>query len=109
MERFAGELAAGRYMGPTKIDELAGEAVLCVRTSDVMHHMSTTAALRDFWNGLPVKSDRVFKKQMEHAGVIAGEVERTIGNKRYSRLAAISLEKLEGFGVFVHRPDGAGY
>jgi len=106
MERFAGEVATGRYLGPWKIDELNGEAVLCLRTSDVMHHMSTTSSLRDFWNGLPVKSDRVFKKQMDHAGVIVGEVERTIGNKRYSRLAAVSLAKLEGFGVFVHRPDG---
>lgn len=112
MERFAGELAAGRYQGPYCYDtvqtEAGGEeAVICLRTSDVMHHMQTTSALRDFWNSLPVKSDRVFKKQMEHAGVIVGEVERTIGNtmvrRRYSRLAAVSLTKLEGFGVYVHR------
>lgn len=112
MERFAGELAAGRYQGPVKIDEMLVdgqlEEVICLRTSDVMHHMATTAALRDFYNGLPVKSDRVFKKQMDHAGVIVGEVERTVGNKRYSRLAAVSLSRLEAFGVFVHRPDGPG-
>ena len=112
MERFAGELAAGRYNGPycfdtVPTDEGGEEAVICLRTSDVMHHMQTTSALRDFWNSLPVKSDRVFKKQMEHAGVIVGEVERTIGNtmvrRRYSRLAAVSLAKLEGFGVLLHR------
>ncbi len=105
MERFSGELAAGRYNGPVKIDTVDGEDVICLRTSDVMHHMATTASLRDFYNGLPVKSDRIFKKQMDHAGVIVGEVERTVGHKRYSRLAAISLAKLEVFGVFVHRPD----
>lgn len=114
MERFAGELAAGRYQGPVKIDEITNEAgereeVICLRTSDVMHHMATTAALRDFYNGLPVKSDRVFKKQMDHAGVIRGEVERTVGNKRYSRLAAVSLKALESFGVYVHRPDDRPY
>lgn len=106
MERFAGELAAGRYQGPVKIDEVNGEEVLCLRTSDVMHHMATTSSLRDFYNGLPVKSDRVFKKQMDHAGVVVGEVERTVGVKRYSRLTAISLARLEGFGVFVGRPEG---
>lgn len=113
MERFAGELAAGRYQGPVKIDEMQidgrAEEVICLRTSDVMHHMATTASLRDFYNGLPVKSDRVFKKQMDHAGVIVGEVERTVGNKRYSRLAAVSLSRLEAFGVFVHRPDERPY
>lgn len=106
MERFSGELAAGRYQGPVKIDTLEGEDVICLRTSDIMHHMATTSSLRDFYNGLPVKSDRVFKKQMDQAGVVLGEVERTVGQRRYSRLVALSLARLEAFGVFVHRPDG---
>jgi len=113
MERFAGEVAAGRYQGPVKIEEDfrtedgGAEEVIFLRTSDVMHHMSTTSSLRDFWNSLPVKSDRVFKKQMGDAGVIVGEAERTIGQKRYSRLAAISTTKLETFGVLLHRIDRA--
>lgn len=106
MERFAGELAAGRYSGPVKIDSHDGEDAVFLRTSDVMHHMSATPALRDFWNGLPVKSDRVFKKQMTQAGVILGEAEKTIGGRRYTRMAAVSLARLEEFGVFVHRVEG---
>lgn len=114
MERFAGEVAAGRYQGPVKIEEgfrnESGdvEEVIFLRTSDVMHHMSTTSSLRDFWNQLPVKSDRVFKKQMTDAGVIVGEAERTIGHKRYSRLAAVSTARLETFGVLLHRVDMSG-
>lgn len=107
METVVGEIAAAHYVGPWKIEDhgFSGEACLYIRTSDVMHHLSRTTALREFWNGLPVKSDRVFKQQMEHAGVIVGESEKTIGNRRYNRMAAVSLARLEGFGVFVHRPD----
>lgn len=112
METIAGELAHGHYEGPWKIDDyrVGGEEHPClfIRTSDVMHHLSRTTALREFWNSLPVKSDRVFKQQMEEAGVILGEAEKTIGSKRYSRMAAVSLEKLDGFGVDVHRPEQKG-
>lgn len=105
METVVGEIAAGHYDGPWKIDELNGDPCLFIRSSDVMHHLSRTTALREFWNGLPVKSDRVFKQQMDHAGVIVGEAEKTIGNRRYNRMAAVSLARLEEFGVFVHRPE----
>jgi hypothetical protein len=33
-----------------------------------MDHLSSSNHLREKWNGLPVKSDRVFKKQMMQAG-----------------------------------------
>lgn len=107
METVVGEIAAGHYDGPWKIEEhgVNGEPCLYIRSSDVMHHLSRTTALREFWNGLPVKSDRVFKQQMEHAEVVVGEAEKTIGNRRYSRMAAISLARLEEFGVMVHRPE----
>lgn len=108
METVVGEIAAGHYDGPWKIDEFNGEPCLFIRSSDVMHHLSRTTALREFWNGLPVKSDRVFKSQMEHAGVVAGEAEKTIGNRRYNRMSAVSLARLVEFGVEMHRPQEDG-
>ena len=107
METIVGEIAAGHYDGPWKIDDLGhgGDECLFLRTSDVMHHLSRTTALREFWNGLPVKSDRVFKRQMEQAGIVAGEAEKTIGNRRFSRMTALSLKGLEGFGVLMHRVE----
>lgn len=107
METIVGEISAGHYDGPWKIDALghAGEDCLFIRTSDVMHHLSRTTALREFWNGLPVKSDRVFKRQMEQAGVVVGEAEKTIGNRRFNRMSALSLKGLEGFGVQLHRVE----
>lgn len=111
METVAGEIAAGHYAGPWRIDMYgaSGEECLFLRTSDVMHHISRTTALREFWNSLPVKSDRIFKQQMEGAGVIVGESEKTIGNRRYNRMAAISMAKLEEYGVMVHRHVQDGY
>ena len=107
METIVGEISAGHYDGPWKIDSLghAGEDCLYIRTSDVMHHLSRTTALREFWNGLPVKSDRVFKRQMEQAGIVVGEAEKTIGNRRFNRMSALSLAGLEGFGVQMHRVE----
>lgn len=105
MEQLAGELGAGEYKSPWKIEAKEDDEILFLRTSDVMHHLQRTTALRDFWNALPVKSDRVFKRQMKNAGVIIGEMERTVGGKRVPRMTAISLQALEGYGVFVHRPE----
>ncbi len=44
-----------------------GEFCILLRTGHVMDHIAHTGALRDKWNGLPVKSDRVFKRQLHHS------------------------------------------
>jgi hypothetical protein len=110
MEQIAGEMATNDFsiyrIDDFELEDRSQVKCLFLRTSDVMHHIASKPALREFWNGLPVKSDRVFKKQMTQAGVILGEAERTVGIKRYSRMVAISLTQLEEFGVYVHRPDG---
>lgn len=50
-----------------------------------------------------MKSDRVFKKQLYGAGVVAGEkeVERTIFSRRVAHLTPISLKRLAGYGLSV--------
>lgn len=80
--------------------------VLCVRTSHVMAHISTTPTLREFWDGLPVKSDRVYKKQLQAAGVLLEgkdgqplSVERTVHNARVSNMVAMPLTALAQFGL----------
>ena len=96
--------ATGNFEAPYQWGRVDGEECLLVRTSDVMHHLSRTPALRDTWNSLPVKSDRIFKKQLKESGVVLSDsIERTIGNKvgtrRVSHMTAISLAKLEEFGL----------
>jgi hypothetical protein len=106
METLLAEVTTGQFQAPIRWDEVEGEAVLMVRTSDVMHHLARTPALREHWNSLPVKSDRVFRKQACQAGVVLGNThERTVHNRRVSHLTAFSLPRLAGYGLHAVVPD----
>lgn len=106
METALSEIARHEFKYPYKWDYIEDNEVLLVRTSHIMEHLSHTPALREKWNGLPVKSDRVFKKHLLEAGVIlrdtegkALEQERTIDQARVSHMVPISLEALEHYGL----------
>ena len=102
LETALSEIDAGNYKHPYAFDHLEGEDVLLIRTGHVMDHLAHTSALREKWNGLPVKSDRVFKRQLHQAGVVVGaEVERTIFTRRVSYLTPISLSRMAQFGLRV--------
>jgi len=109
MEILLSEISAGAFRHPytwdTVLDpsSLEGELCLVIRSSHVMDHIAHTMSLRDKWNMLPVKSDRVFKRQLISAGVVVNDhVERTIDGKRLSRMLAVSVERLERFGLYAH-------
>ncbi|SCX40629.1 toprim domain-containing protein [Nitrosospira sp. Nsp1] len=100
LETVLSEIARNEFKYPYLWDKVDGENCLLVRTSHIMEHLAHTPALREKWNGLPVKSDRVFKKQIQKAGVIISDtVERTIGMRRISHLSALSLSRLDQFGL----------
>ncbi|VVE41899.1 hypothetical protein PCO31111_04220 [Pandoraea communis] len=103
METALSEIDASNFKHPYAFDDVDGEPCLLVRTSHIMDHIAHSSALREKWNGLPVKSDRVFKKQIQSAGVIVGEKEqeRTIHNRRVNYLSAISLDRIKNFGLAV--------
>ncbi len=106
MELILSEISAGNFKHPYtwdtvfNDDTMDAEQCLVIRSSHVMDHIAHTSNLRDKWNMLPVKSDRVFKRQLISAGVVVNDnVERTIEGKRLSRMLAIGIEKLERFGL----------
>lgn len=112
VETLLSEIARQQYQHPFDWGRVDGEDCLLIRTSHVMDHLSHTPALREKWNGLPVKSDRVFKKQLKNAGVLMigengdpKEVERTIYNRREGHLVAISCSKLETYGLYAAKPE----
>jgi hypothetical protein len=90
--------------------------VLCIRTSHVMDHMRQTPYLREFWDGLPIKSDRVFKRQLEQAGVLvmdpatgnARMFEKTIGHNRVGHMVGLSLPALMQYGLHAVVPTEGG-
>lgn len=103
METVLSEIDGGNYKHPFTFDMVDGEFCLLLRSGHVMDHIAHTSALREKWNGLPVKSDRVFKAQLRHAGVVVGEkeVERRIYTRRVAHLMPISLQRLAAFGLYV--------
>jgi len=112
LETILSEMDSGQYRHPFKFDRVTlvpGEddvECLLIRTGHVMDHISHSPALREKWNALPVKSDRVFKKQCKQAGVILkDDVEKIINGKRVCHMVAFSLENLAKYGLYTSAPE----
>lgn len=107
VETLLSEISRNQYQHPYEWGRISSEDCLLLRTSHVIDHLAHTPALREKWNALPVKSDRVFKKQMRAAGVLMSdasgeplEIERTINHRRIGHLVPISLSKLAEYGLY---------
>lgn len=108
LETLAAEIESRRFAYPHTFDDVDGEPCLILRPSHVLDHMQTETRLRELWNALPVKSSRVFKKQIAQAGLIErDDIDRVINHRRYNHLAAIKLSKMEEYGVFLSMPNPA--
>jgi hypothetical protein len=105
LETALSEIDAGSFKHPHKFDEVDGEDCLLVRPSHIMDHIAGSTSLREKWNGLPVKTPAVFRRQLLAAGVTVGdkEIERTIHQKRVQHLTPLSLKRLAGYGLSVAR------
>lgn len=118
LQTLLAEIGQGAFEPPysfTRLDkDPAGEIYLAIRTSDVMHYIRTKPALKSIWEQLPVKSDRVLKRQLQQAEVLATnddgsvmEIERTCGRlatRRVGHMVAISLSKIAEFGLHAVLP-----
>jgi hypothetical protein len=106
VEKLLSEIARGSFRYPFAFDATdEGEPFLAVRTSHVMDHVSSEQSLREFWNELPIKSDRVFKAALHSAGVLAlPTVERTVNGKRVAHMVGMSLPALEQYGLYATPP-----
>jgi Toprim domain len=112
VETLLSEIAANQFIFPYVWDmhkhaeTRVAEPCLLIRTAHVMDHLARSVALREKWNGLPVKSDRVFKKQLMNAGVVIDDdVERMVNTeslenkKRLAHMVAISVARLQQYGL----------
>ncbi|KEI71296.1 toprim domain-containing protein [Endozoicomonas elysicola] len=108
LEIILGEIDAGSFPRPYKFETNGDDCLLYIRTPHIMQHLSQTSALRPKFDALPVKSDRVLKKQLIKAGVLARENddrERRIDGKRCAHMSGLSLNRLEGYGLSPMLPD----
>ncbi len=107
LEVLFGEVASSNFRHPYAVRQRNGVECLIFRTSHLIHHLKNNAHLRDTWNALPVKSDRILKRQLVQAGVVHEErVDITIGDHRHGHMIAVSLEALEEYGLHMPKPDG---
>jgi hypothetical protein len=104
METALSEIDAGNFKHPVKFEMIDGEEYLLLRPAHIMDHLAGSSSLREKWNALPVKTPGVFKRQMIAAGVMldgGNEIERTIFTRRVRHLSAISIKKMNEFGLSV--------
>lgn len=111
IEKLFSEIATHSFKYPFHFD--LADKTLCVRHSHVMDHISGANNLREFWDGLPVKTAQVFKKQLLAAEVLVMDpkepskpldVERTVKGSRVAHMICLDLAKLEQFGLYAVVP-----
>lgn len=107
LEIILGEIDRGAYNAPYKFEAADnGDTWLILRATHCMQHLSQNNALRNKYDAMPVKSARVFHRQLQRAGVVASDsVERTINRNRVAHLQAISLDRLREYGLSVSVPE----
>lgn len=106
LERVFSEIESHQFTFPYVFDIVDGEQCLLITPSHVMDHMSGTSRLRDEFNALPVKSTRVFKRQLGDAGVVVKDnVDRRINSHRHAHLCALGLNRLAEYGLHLSVPE----
>lgn len=108
------EIDRGQFHHPFMFDHVDTDGVLIeqkevllIRPSHIMDHIAHTPALRDRWNALPIKTHRVYKRQLIQANVLLMRensketlpFERTINRSRVSNMVAMDLEALATYGL----------
>jgi hypothetical protein len=107
MEILLSEIDAKRYEHPYGWERVDNEWMLWIRPSHVMDHISTAPHLKTKFDALPVKTGRIFKRQLLASGAVPKDMEdreRTLDGKRTAHLTGISLTKLEALGLYA-TPD----
>ena len=110
VEIIADEIAAGRYPYPYVFEKDRetdpAPTFFCIRVNHMMAHLSTSVALREKYNNMPVKTGRILKKQITEAGVINDDsVARSIDGRRVSHMQRLDIGKLEQYGISVTPPE----
>jgi hypothetical protein len=110
VEIIMDEIAAGRYVYPYvfECEPMAPSEprYLCVRVKHMMSHLSTSVALREKYNNMPVKTARVLKHQIEQAGVMNNDgVVRSINGTRLGHMQRLDVKKMEQYGISVTAPE----
>ena len=110
IEIILAEISAKRFTYPYKflLDHSGPVPVPClaIRHTHIMQHLRASTHLRDTFNALPIKSNKVLLKQLVKADVLARErIDLTINNHRESHMVALNLAKLGEYGIYTSVPE----
>lgn len=106
MEIVLGEIDRDDFRFPYKFEVRDNDTLLLIRTTHIMQHLSQTGSLKAKFDSMPVKTAKVFSKQLDRAGVVKEQgIERTIRNQRVSNLTCLSLSQLASYGLSVSIPE----
>lgn len=106
MEIILGEIDRDDFKFPYRFEMRENDTCLLIRPTHMMQHLSQTGSLKAKFDSMPVKTAKVFAKQLDRAGVIRDTgIERTIRQQRVSNLSAISLNALATYGLSVSIPE----
>ena len=104
------EISNGNFRHPFKfivyVEDGIPHKCLLIRPKHIMAHLSHSLPLRETFQSLPIKTDRIFKKQLMRSGVVFRErVDTTIRQHRWTHMLALDLNKLEEFNLHAAMPD----
>lgn len=109
MEILFSEIEASRFAFPYFFDYDDGEMCIYFRAAHVMDHLSTAQHLKPKFDALPIKTGRIFKRQLLASGLVKrDDAEKTCihTRKRYSHLICIPIKQLEKLGLYIAPEKG---
>ena len=102
LEHVFSDIDSGQFEYPFAVRDHDGVDALIIKPKHVIQHLQTTSRYRQIWDAMPIKSTSVFKRQLQRAGVLLSESkELTLGNRRHQRMAALSIDQLDRWGLDV--------
>ena len=102
MEHVLSDIDSHQFDYPFGIRDHDGHDCLIIKPKHIIQHLQTTSRYRQIWDSLPVKSTAVFKKQLQRAGILITDTKELHHNgRRHQRMAALSLEQLDRWGLDV--------
>lgn len=104
IEKVLGDIGGKTFRKPFKFSKAGEPDAVYIRTRHIMDHLVECNWLRDNWHGMPIRSDRVLKRELRQAGVLLLDdgkeaVERTVNGQRVSHMVGISLAALQANGI----------
>lgn len=106
LELLVSEIESGQFGHPYALRLVEEEPCLVLRPQHVMDHIATSHRLRGQWDGLPVKTGRVFLRQLHNHGIVFKEdLDLRINKRRHAHLTALSLPKMAEYGLFLSLAD----